>query len=57
MAEKKRSIKALKAYMQHNSEKPLETSDIMALKKEDDDGLTELCELAEKACKVEGIAY
>lgn len=58
MAEKKRNIKALVAYMNHGTREDLKIKmkDILPLKKEDDAGLTELCLLAEAACKEEGIA-
>lgn len=54
---KKRNIKALIAYMNHgvSEDLKLKMKDILPMKKEDDEGLTELCILAEAACKEEGI--
>ena len=60
MADKaKRNIKALVAYMNHNvsDDLKIKMKDILPMKKEDDEGLTDLCHLAEAACKEEGIPF
>jgi hypothetical protein len=55
---RKRSLKALKAYMEHNGgRKLMMKEEILDMKKTDDDGLTELCFDAEDECKRLGISY